>query len=307
MPKSAVIVAHGGVGSPERFKDGPAKAVRTAWRALNRSGSGRGLRDKQSVLDAAVAGAVVLEDDPRFNAGTGSVIRLDGKTIEMDAAVMDSDGHFGAVAGIQGVKNPVKVARLLVDSPHTFLCGSGATSFARLKGFPEYNPETPRARRRFRQRIRQLKTKRLPLWATIWRKSSFRRLVINSLRETDTIGIVVSDGEGNFAAASSSGGISLGLPGRVGDSPLIGAGLYVGKAGAVTATGIGEEITKTLLSLRVYEKLEQGLNPQSACEWGVGLFPKDIPIGLIAVSSEGYGIADNQTMAIGLFPVAVRQ
>ena len=83
----------------------------------------------------------------------------------------------------------------------------------------------------------------------------------------------------------------------LGDTPLIGCGLYTGKAGAVTATGIGEEITKTLLSRRVYEKLEQGLNPQPACEWGVSLFPKDIPIGLIAVSSAGYGIAANRPMA----------
>jgi len=292
-----IIIGYGGVGSPTTLnrcvKQAVVKAV-LAWKQIH------------SVLRAAVTGVVALEDDPHFNAGTGSYLRLDGKTIEMDAAVMDSEGHFGAVAAIQKVKNPVKVAYALLDTPYTVLCGQGATEFARRHCFVPYDPITPRARRVFRKRLKQLKNNQLPAWAKKWRNLSLKQETDGyqtgpvcrgfGTGRCDTVGIVVTDGI-HFAAASSTGGVSLALPGRVGDTPLIGCGLYAGPKGAVTATGIGEEITKRLLSREVYEKIASGWTAQKASEWGVKLFPKDIPIGVIAVSRNNYGIAANQSMA----------
>src|SRR5947207_8868597 len=115
MPQPAAAVAHGGVGSPAAHSDGCRRAVDVALAALTAD---------PDPLAAAVAGALVLEDDPRFNAGTGSVVRLDG-TIQMDAAVMTSDGRFGAVAGIERVKNPALVAQAVLATPHLFLAGDG--------------------------------------------------------------------------------------------------------------------------------------------------------------------------------------
>src|SRR5262245_13173709 len=122
------ILVHGGVGSPAAWKDGCEKA---AARALARLGSGA------DALDAAVEAATMLEDDGRYNAGSGSSLRLDGSTIEMDASVMDSRGGIGCVAAIRRVKNPVLVAREVMKSPHMLLCGEGAVGFARACGFED--------------------------------------------------------------------------------------------------------------------------------------------------------------------------
>ena len=282
-----IIAAHGGVGSSPYFKDGTKRAVTEAQQVL---------RKTRSVLRAAVAGAVSLEDDPRFNAGTGSYLRIDGSCIEMDAAVMDSAGHLGAVAAIQRVKNPVKVAYALINSPHNLLCGHGAVRFARLNGFSDYDPATPKAHQTFKKRLRQLRNGKLPSWANQKWQRLKRQLYFTGYL-TDTIGVVATDGKNNFAVAASTGGTSLALPGRVGDSPLIGCGFYAGKYGAVTATGIGEEITRRMLSREVYEKIKQGLTTQKACEWGLTLFPPGIPVGIIAVSYNDYGVASNEKMA----------
>src|SRR5580692_4598132 len=139
-PWKAGAIAHGGVGSPPEWSDGCRLAVDAAMKVVEAGGD---------PVDAAVAGVVVMEDDPRFNAGTGARVRLDGKSIQMDASVMRSDGKFGAVAGIERVKNPVRVARAVMDSPHLLLQGDGATRFARTLGMPDYDPTTPESLRRW--------------------------------------------------------------------------------------------------------------------------------------------------------------
>jgi len=289
-----IIIAHGGVGSRNSFSDGPRKASEEALKVLKKT---------SSVLKAAIRGTVILEDDPRFNAGTGSRLRMDGKTIEMDASIMDSNGNFGAVACISNVKNPVLVAELVSQSPHLILCGEGATKFARLHNVPVYNPITPQTIARFKRVKSDLRRKKAPLWAQKWVKKPFSSLGIFK----DTIGIVVSDGCGNFAAANSTGGTSYMLRGRVGDSPLIGCGIYVGKKGAVVTTGVGEEIIRTILAKEVYEQINNGMNPQKACDWGLTLFNKQkihshkrIPIGIVAVNRTDFGIAATHQMAVGL-------
>jgi len=270
------------------------------------------MEQTKSALRAAVRGAMALEDDPRFNAGTGSNLRLDGKRIEMDASVMDSGGNFGAVIGIRMVKNPALVAELVSKSPHLILCGDGATEFARHHKVPFYNPITPGAEIRFKRVRKKLAFKKLPYWSKKI-PSYLSAYLLDEMDgcSCDTIGVIVSDGSGNYAAACSTGGVSYMLPGRVGDTPIIGSGLYVGKKGAVVATGVGEEIIRQMLSKEVYDKIALGMNPQDACEWGLTLFDdhnkklsklghNKIPIGLIAVNKTSYGIAATHQMASGV-------
>lgn len=270
--RNVAVVAHGGVGE-SMGRDGAQAAAEKGLAVLMRGGS---------ALEAVVETVVVLEDDPRFNAGTGSRMKLDG-TILMDAAVMDSGGRAGAVAAIREVKNPVLVARRVADTPHVLLVGDGAIRFAREMGFPSYNPATPDAVERLREARRRLKENDMPSWAD----PRWKRFVDlhPSLSGCDTVGAVARDSKGNYAVAASTGGVTFMLPGRVGDSPVIGAGFFAGPAGAVAATGIGEETMRRCLSLRVYDRMAAGLSPQRACRWGVRQIPAGIPIGLIAVGA----------------------
>lgn len=141
-----VLVTHGGAGGPRENSDACERAGDAGLRALAEGGN---------ALSAAVAATVVLEDDPRLNAGTGSNLRLDGETIEMDAAVMTGDARFGAVAAIQRVRNPVEVARAVLDTPHLLLAGEGATRFARAPAaYPTTTP-SPSVRRSDMPRCRR--------------------------------------------------------------------------------------------------------------------------------------------------------
>jgi len=240
----------------------------------------------RTALDAVVEAIVILEDDPRLNAGTGSRMRVDGR-IQMDAALMDSDLEAGAVAAIEAVRNPIRVARDVFDTPHVLLMGPDAVAFARSKGHDPYDPATPESRRRLEESLEAIRNGRLPRYARKWKRVELR----------DTVGAVARDRRGRFAAGSSTGGTAFMLPGRVGDSPLVGAGLYAGPKGAVSVTGIGEEIMKRVLSKFVYDRVAAGLTPQHAADRGLALFPKDVPIGVIALDRRGWGEACNRSMA----------
>jgi L-asparaginase/beta-aspartyl-peptidase (threonine type) len=237
-------------------------------------------------LDAVVEAIVVLEDDPRLNAGTGSRMRIDGR-IQMDAAVMDWDLEAGAVAGIELVKNPIRVAKDVLRTPHVLLVGSDAIAFARSKGHPAHDPATPESRHRLQDSLARIRNGQLPRYARKWRDVDLH----------DTVGAVARDRRGRFAAGTSTGGTSFMLPGRVGDSPIVGAGLYAGPHGAVSVTGIGEEIIKQVLSKFVYDRLAEGAAPQGAADRGLGLFPRDVPIGIVAIGDRGWGEACNARMA----------
>ena len=272
-----IIVTHAGVGSPPENKDGTDKAAKVGFEILKNGGS---------ALDAVEVAIVVLEDDKRFNAGTGSFMRLNG-SIEMDAILMDSKGNCGAVAAIRDVKNPILVARRVMGTPHILLVGDGALDFARKEGFERYDPKTEKAVKKLAEYKEKFKKNKLPEWAKKWR----------DFKLTETVGAVAGDGKGGFAAGSSSGGVPIALKGRVGDSALVGCGAFAGEHGAVTPTGVGEEIMRKLLSKSVYDRIADGMNPQKACEWGLGLFDVDIPMGVIVVSKDGYGIAASKEMA----------
>ncbi len=290
-----VAMAHAGVGTGAERSADVAPAVRAALKALS---------DGKTALDAAVAGTVVLEDDPTFNAGTGANVRLDGSTVQMDAATMDSEGRFGAVAIIEGVKNPILVARDVIDTPHTLLAGDGATAFARARGVPAYDPTTPAARARRDVAVKALfgkdATALPPGWGSFdWRRhyEHQRKLHKLGVEQFDTVGVVVRDANGRFGAALSTGGTTLTLRGRVGDVPIQGAGLYVGPEGAVACTGNGEDIVRWLVARKVYEAIEAGASPKAAVDFAVAGFSKESSLGIVALDRHDAYAAANRTMA----------
>ncbi|WP_437737972.1 isoaspartyl peptidase/L-asparaginase [Sorangium sp. So ce1335] len=287
------ILTHGGVTAPQSGPEGCARAADDALGALDAGGE---------ALAAAIAATARLEDDPRFNAGTGSNLRLDGRTIEMDAAVMASDGRFGAVACVERVKNPVLVAAKVMETPHLLLAGAGATAFARRLGFADHDPITDEARERH---ARALVTLRGDGDDGDYADDAARFHALSAKRfwnfdaepiECDTVGAVVRDAHGRFAAAASTGGSTYALRGRVGDVPLMGAGIYAGPHGAVAATGVGEEIARRLLARTIYDWLADGVAPARAAQRGVAMFPDVIPIGVLVLGRSGQAIASNRTM-----------
>ncbi|KPV41504.1 hypothetical protein AN478_02755 [Thiohalorhabdus denitrificans] len=225
------IVVHGGAGSwpPERERE-ITYGVRVAAEA------GRDLLAAgHSALEAVTAAVRALEDDPLFNAGTGSTLSLPG-SVEMDAGVMwGPRWATGNVAALPRVRNPVLVARAVMErSDHALLAGPGALQFARSLGYADYNPVTAAARNRWSRLRARLEDS----------PGEFGRLS-GLLRdhpdlEGDTVGAVAVDGQGALASATSTGGVALKLPGRVGDSPLPGSGHFADDRCAVAATGQGE-------------------------------------------------------------------
>jgi L-asparaginase / beta-aspartyl-peptidase len=230
------IIANGGAGGisfPERRDRGLRKAVQAGYEILKAGGSS---------LDAVVRAVALLEDDPIFNAGTGSVLGLTGE-VEMDASLMTSEGGFGAVAALRTVRHPIEVARLVMEkTDHFLLSGEGALRFARLMGAKPHNPITP---------------ERKALWKRT--RKGFKSKYFERLKELSgyygTVGVVARDQEGRLAVGTSTGGISLHLPGRVGDTPILGAGTYCDQNGGVSTTGHGEAIMKTFLALRTVQLL----------------------------------------------------
>lgn len=289
--KQYAVVAHGGVGADPNDADGCTAAVEQAARELDKGGD---------ALAAAIAAVVHMENDGRFNAGTGAVLALDGETIEMDAAVMDTRGKLGMVAAIQLVENPVLVARDVADTPHVCLACEGALNFARTMGHEHYYKPTAKSRHEHCDMIAGIHEGRVEHQVQYKEFDKYWNFVVPirhaMTRGCDTIGAVVRDPEGHFAVAASTGGSSPALLGRVGDTPMMGCGFYAGPHGAVAATGIGENIVRELLAFRVYQWIEQGTPLRQALERGVGLFDKDIDVGLIAVSKTEAGAFANRPM-----------
>jgi L-asparaginase / beta-aspartyl-peptidase len=223
---SPSIIVHGGAGpikddSLAARLEGCKAAALAGWAILQQGGA---------ALDAVEAAVVGLEDNPLFNAGTGSTLNSLGK-IEMDAAIME--GHSlraGAVAAVSGVKNPINLARrVLEDGRYILLAGEGALLFARQIGFPECAPEAL---------LVESEKKR-------WQSKH------------GTVGAVAFDSAGRLAVATSTGGIFNKLPGRVGDSPLIGCGTYADGYGAASCTGQGEAIIRLVLAKRAVDFLHE--------------------------------------------------
>ena len=254
VPTSRVptIIVHGGAGAdlsraPE-FRQGVRGAVLAGWRVLEAGGT---------ALDAVEAAVRALEDDQRFNAGHGSVLNRDGR-IETDASIMEGDHlQCGAVAALAGVANPVTAARRVLESRrHVLLVGEGALAFCRSVGIPECDPASLITDR---QRKRHAELARAPVPPG-----------------GGTVGAVALDRNGTIAAATSTGGTPGKLPGRVGDSALIGCGTYADSSlGGVSCTGDGEAIIRVVLGHRALRYLKDADDPDYAAKVAVDLLVEE--------------------------------
>ena len=288
------IVVHGGAGSPRAYDDGCEQAARRAAEELAISAD---------ALEAAIAAVASMEDDGRFNAGIGSVLCLDGATVEMDASIMDTRGRLGAVACVQGVRNPVLLARAVAETPHWLLAGDGANRFAAAIGHPVHTTISEHQRAAHAKVVKALAGSVPAMPGIAPEAKAFLRfwnyqtpLDLPAHAACDTVGAVVRGPDGHFAVALSTGGSAPSLLGRVGDTPIIGSGFYAGPQGAVAATGIGEQIVRHLLARTVYGWLEDGMPLDQALKRGVDLFDPKVPVGLIAVTRAEAGAHSNQDM-----------
>ena len=238
-PRPIALVIHGGAGVIEPSAMTPAKeasyragllaALDAGYEVLERGGTS---------LDAVTAAVRTMEDDPEFNAGRGAVLNHEGDA-ELDAAIMDGNGpHAGAVAGVRHVKNPIELARLVMEkSPHVLLVAEGAEDFALEQGVVL----VPRSYFRVEARERELEAERRAQQAKHKGATSGAVPTTASANSMGTVGAVALDHAGNLAAATSTGGLTNKLQGRVGDSPIIGAGTYANNEScAVSGTGQGE-------------------------------------------------------------------
>jgi L-asparaginase / beta-aspartyl-peptidase len=250
------LVIHGGAGVIERARMTPAEdaAIRAALNRALEAGSAI-LTGGGSSLDAVEAAVRVLEDDPHFNAGRGSVFTYDGR-IEMDASIMDgSNRNAGAVTGVTATRNPISLARRVMEhSPHVFLSREGADQFSREQGLPQEPPsyfETPERRRQ----LEELRSRPAAEHFDVHLKYG-------------TVGAVALDSHGHVAAATSTGGLTGKRWGRIGDSPIIGAGTYADDRGcAVSATGAGEYFIRVGVAHEICAQMRlEGLAPQAAAD-----------------------------------------
>ncbi|MGB9721363.1 MAG: isoaspartyl peptidase/L-asparaginase family protein [bacterium] len=277
--KNLVIIANGGAGGinfPHRRAQGLKKAVNTGYEILKNGGLS---------LDAVEKAIMVLEDTTIFNAGTGSTLSLTGE-VEMDASIMTADGSFGAVAAIRNVRYPIQIARLVMEkTDHLLLCGDGAIRFARLCGIKYHNPKTKEKERMWLRAKNRLKSDYFPK--------------LYKLKELyETVGVVALDKNGMIAVGTSTGGISLHLPGRVGDTPIIGAGTYANKYGGVSATGHGEMIMKTLLAFRTVGFMEKYSAPVAG-KMAIDYATRNkCRAGLIGIDRNGRILCVNNTEAM---------
>ncbi len=269
------LIVHGGAWDiPDDQVDahlaGCTRACEAGWQFLQAGAS---------ALDAIEAAVRILEDDPTFDAGYGAHLNAAGQ-VELDAIMMDGATlNAGAVAAVQHVRNPISVARLVMEkSEHVLLVAQGAERFARQHGVPTCEAQDLLVGREL-ERWRVLQGN--PDWHTSHAFGSIYR---------DTVGAVARDARGNIAAATSTGGTPNKLPGRVGDSPLIGCGAYAdNQSGGVSATGWGESLMKVVMSKTTCDLLGRGLDAQQAAQAAVRVLAERVHGlgGVIVVDAQG--------------------
>src|SRR5688572_6945148 len=249
------------------------QANEAAWKILSAGGR---------ALDAVEAGAKVPEADPNeTSVGLGGLPDRDGH-VTLDACIMDEHGNCGSVAFLEHIVHPISVARMVMEkTPHVMLVGEGALQFALANGFKKENLLTPQSKKAWKE----------------WMKKAEYKPVIN-VENHDTIGIIALDSNGNLSGACTTSGMAYKMRGRVGDSPIIGAGLYVdNEIGAATATGLGEEVIRIVGCHLVVELMRQGNSPEQACKLAVDRIlhknpekAKSVQVGFLALNKKGeYG------------------
>ncbi len=276
------IIVHGGAGNvPEekyqRVRSGVREALSEGKRVLKEGGSS---------LDAVEQSINSLEDNEIFNAGTGSVLNIE-KEVQMDACLMTSSLDIGGLASVKRIKNPISVSRDVMEKiDHVLLSGRGAEKFARALGHDEYDPVTE---------------DRIEKWSKLKEEidegESQKYNKISKLIEKnpelilDTVGAVAIDDDGFITAGTSTGGLSMKMVGRVGDTPLVGSGTYANEYGGVSATGIGEGIIKLMVARKVNELIKKGKSAQEAAKKVVkkenNLEDGNGSFGVIVIDKEG--------------------
>jgi N4-(beta-N-acetylglucosaminyl)-L-asparaginase len=244
-------------------------ANEVAWKVIQEGGR---------ALDAVEQGVRIVEADPSdTSVGYGGLPDREGK-VTLDACIMDETGNCGAVCFLENIMHPISVARLVMEkTPHVMLAGQGAQQFALENGFPKEDLLTENARLAWEK----------------WKESPEYKPIINSELH-DTIGMLALDEQGNLSGACTTSGMAFKLRGRVGDSPIIGAGLYVdNEVGGAVATGLGEAVMKSLGAFLIVELMRQGKSPQEACEEAVRRIVhkqkgfEEIQVGFLALNIKG--------------------
>ena len=320
------LIVHGGAGAMPRdrydaARAGCRKAAEAGWRVLREGGS---------ALDAVQAAIVALENDPGFNAGTGAVLTSEGQA-QLDAGIMDGETlNAGAVAGVERIKNPIVLARAVLASPHVLLMGAGAESFATGAGIALCDPAelvTQTQFRRWQQGYRHgddvdvgpLTSYTAAEQAPAPGNGRGKRgtgssngvragaaadgaPVHSDAEKHGTVGAVAVDARGNVAAGASTGGIGSKHPGRIGDTPIAGAGFYAENGlGGVSSTGRGEDFIRLVLARRALDYIGGGMSAQAAASAAIQLLGERVhgDGGLILLDGEGrVGYARNTpTMA----------
>ncbi|HET7162600.1 MAG TPA: isoaspartyl peptidase/L-asparaginase [Rhodanobacteraceae bacterium] len=246
-----ILVIHGGAGVIKREMDPAAqKAIRAALTKALEQGYAQ-LKAGKPALDAVTAAITVLEDDPHFNAGKGAVFNHDGKN-ELDAAIMDGATlRAGGVANVHRVKNPILLARAVMEhSPHVLMFGDGAEEFAKTQGMPLVDPKYFWTQQRWQELQDALKKDAAGQHADAEKEGHF-----------GTVGAVALDKDGHLAAGTSTGGMTDKRFGRVGDSPIIGAGTYANAGCAVSGTGWGEFYLRTVAAHEICMRVSEMHQP----------------------------------------------
>ncbi len=290
------LIVHGGAGAitPDRFEaaqEGCREAARIGWHKL---------QEGHRALDAVEAAVRILEDNPNFNAGTGSCLTAEGN-IEMDAGIME--GHtlrVGAIANVERIKNPITLARRVLESPHVLLVGRGAQIFAREHNIHLCRRQdllTERQQANW-QRAHAEHTARMqekhgtePIYYRTQLGSTSPATPTDHIEDSDekhgTVGAVAIDTFGTLAAATSTGGIVYKYPGRIGDSPLVGAGFYADEQSAISCTGYGEDFTRLLIAKRAADFVARGMNARAAAEAAIAV------LGAKATGTGGLIVVDH--------------
>ena len=238
------------------------------------------IKNKGTAVDAVEVGVQIPEADPNDQSvGYGGRPDREGN-VTLDACIMDSKGNYGAVTYLQHIKHPIAVARKVMDeTPHVMLSGDGALQFALSQGFQKEELLTEKSKEDYKE----------------WLKTSEYKPKVN-IELHDTIGMIAIDGTGDISGACTTSGLAYKLPGRIGDSPIIGAGLFVdNEIGAATATGMGEAVLRSVGSFLIVELMRNGLSPADACKEAVMRIIqkqsyKDLQVGYLAVNKQGeYG------------------